>query len=1411
LREESEESMARQVLTFVVLPNGDVGQGRLRASIFLTPRLEKGATLAEFPDFLNWTRLLKEHGLTFELTCDGNATSVPIQTTVLRPDIWESIFRPHTRVAPYQIPDFENNLFVSYPTRDAMSFVKYAYQANSLLGLVRTTDRDISELANILRGLAFRDGGRSTLDALLSELRVEMWQEQNSSGDFVSATALLGPTGPTESAGFAATQSLPPDGIPTNLTGTTLTEPPQTPAMASRFALFHHMPPAPGRPPLPSTPAQFAQIMDFHKALTALSSYPTILRALGLVFDLELPEEFCPYSPSVPGGAYLPVAVQAVKPGFKWSTRTRSSFPQTAYYRNGTAFTAAPATPSGNLAAGNFIAGDVVDGVLALSADLFHLTEMDLDGAILKAMTLADNVAYAGPSVEIDQVLPSLRSSGIALMADGRAMQVLEAVRQNKAFDAALQSNSEFPRPFNAMDLVRGYRIDIRSSVTEQWHSLHRRHANYHFGEHQPIVLKTTHEEGFTQLAAGQPADDPTRQPDPVATAAGIPQPGTDVYIHERVAAWTGWSLSVQRPGGALNRSADPAVATDPDPTLDEPTTPFKMVARFEPAPHTLPELRFGARYRLRARAVDLAGNSIAPQDQTASNLALPPNGELPYLRFEPVLHPVVILRDPPKPGGSLERWVIRTYNTDESLDKVRTKETDQRHLAPPKIAVRLAEWHGMFDDALGKLRGDHATFNEIVTRDKGDFKAQGGVPMDSRAQLPMPYFPDPLARGAAFQNLPHTNNDTSGELVEGALKYTTLPDVQLLTGSSTHIAFGHRWPDREPFRVVVEEGSYLPQWDNSTRVFTIYLEKAQMVEIPLSCYMNSADLSLMGVWDWMREFLEACEAAAMQNSSANFIVPSMTDAFALLTRLVLEGGHPMLTPSLSITLVHAVQQPLGRPQFTLLPVTHQAAEPLPPSALLRSFAPITAWRSAQSHHAYLLGGMAISGSSSSKIDIEARWQEFIDELGEPAPLTQAESSPVDTIELTNLVSGPILADLLPARYVAIYISELDVLWFAAPLDTLQGASAPTVVSAPMHRFPDTKHRQVSYTATATSRFSEYFQGPNLKFTRTGDPVLVDVPSSSRPLAPVIAYIIPTFGIERQDSTNVKTEVRFGNGLRVYIHRPWYSSGEQELLGAVLWPASSAAPTTPQRELYKHLITQWGLDPIWQTEEISEMPATSQFTASVANGSNLTLEESTIKVDVAGHNVGFDSGRRLWYCDITFENPFAYTPFVRLALARYQPHSIPGVELSHVILADYAQLSPDRSAVVSVDPSDPSRARVFVGGLAPLGPNRSRFVVAVERRKGDIRSDLAWEPATSDVTVTPDAPAPDQPDAVLWSGTITFTKAPAADRFRIVVTEYEVLPVDPTPEEIFVQFQSLGSRIVYAAVIPYDFPDTGPK
>jgi hypothetical protein len=74
-------------------------------------------------------------------------------------------------------------------------------------------------------------------------------------------------------------------------------------------------------------------------------------------------------------------------------------------------------------------------------------------------------------------------------------------------------------------------------------------------------------------------------------------------------------------------------------------------------------------------------------------------------------------------------------------------------------------------------------------------------------------------------------------------------------------------------------------------------------------------------------------------------------------------------------------------------------------------------------------------------------------------------------------------------------------------------------------------------------------------------------------------------------------------------------------------------------------------------------------------------------VAVVGFQPEFDVKRGLWYCDIEMAvadklgDP--YFPFVQLALARYQRHCIQGLELSKVVIADYIQVAPDRTATVN--------------------------------------------------------------------------------------------------------------------------------
>ena len=138
-------------------------------------------------------------------------------------------------------------------------------------------------------------------------------------------------------------------------------------------------------------------------------------------------------------------------------------------------------------------------------------------------------------------------------------------------------------------------------------------------------------------------------------------------------------------------------------------------------------------------------------------------------------------------------------------------------------------------------------------------------------------------------------------------------------------------------------------------------------------------------------------------------------------------------------------------------------------------------------------------------------------------------------------------------------------------------------------------------------------------------------------------------------------------------------------------------------------------------------------------------------------------------------------PFVRLALARYQPRSIDGVELSEVVLADFAQLTPDRSAALTVDPADPLAARLVVGGLAPTGPTRSLIEVTVEARRphvaGRPRLGPRHRPRPSASRRT--RPRPASPTRCSSAARSASPSGRRPGQFRVAIREFEILSIDP--------------------------------
>jgi hypothetical protein len=354
------------------------------------------------------------------------------------------------------------------------------------------------------------------------------------------------------------------------------------------------------------------------------------------------------------------------------------------------------------------------------------------------------------------------------------------------------------------------------------------------------------------------------------------------------------------------------------------------------------------------------------------------------------------------------------------------------------------------------------------------------------------------------------------------------------------------------------------------------------------------------------------------------------------------------------------------------------------------------------------------------------------------------------------------------------------------------------------HEFHDTRHRNVTYTAVATTRFKEYFPDAltanPTNVTRTSQPVTISVLSSARPAAPKPLYILPAFGWETTTEGSWTISKRSGGALRVYLDRPWFSSGEGELLAAVLYgcapPPRSAFQGWQMPDFLKGYVTQWGKDPIWSAAAppSQAMPLPEHFLNAVAVGTELTLDELSngpfVPFTAVGHKVSYDDthGRRLWYCDIQMDMGEAYFPFIRLALARYQPQSVPDAHLSRVVLADFIQLLPDRAASLTFDPIDPTSVDLAVNGLTYTGPGTPRMIATLQMQPAG-GGDLAWTPVAATPLTAHTFGGPD----TLWTAHITLPAARGSRPFRLVIEELELFTRDTQGSQ--------QPRLVYADIL----------
>jgi hypothetical protein len=1326
-----------QRIQWIPLPAGHES-GNLRISVFVAPRLrtDEGETLALFPDFLDWPSVIRRADFSVQLP-DGS--SVPMHPLGDPPDsaLWMALFGQDTPLAPFVFDDFADRPFVTYSVGDVVAGLRNIYAT-----AVAAAPDDLPSL----HGNEKVEPPVQGLLDMVRELRAVtgdvLHAGVNSAEERAARVSEMLRAARVESARRRASGAA---------RGGPLLEPlPSNGQLARHFerALLFHTRPENEPVEMPLSGEHFKAQVDFHQMLSALGDHPWLMRLLGLVIDLEVAGSLVPQANVTTPGTLM------LQPAWRSSLGAASVdvCPKVAYAHQSvdgeTFFAVAPRQSDPAIPA-----NVPPTGLLPLPQTVFALEHVDVDGAALKALNLAATLEAIAqrldperkPLHEPDQTgLPALRTGGLALVRAGRADALQKTFTRYLDLNDGIEHDT--PQLLFAEDVLRGYRLDVFDDSAGAWYSLHRR-VVMATAERLATALSPIKDEGFFQLSlAGAPI-----------APSQLPDPNGELYVHETMVTWDGWSLSAPRPGKSLSR--DPSAPSEDDPATqpvrvpNDPLTATGLRMEIDVESGSLPRLRFLSSYRVRVRTVDLAGNgsTLGEADRwLASPLRATPalltTTSRRYQRFEPVPAPVLVPRTSFAEGVSLRRLVIRSntgMTAEEYVAAFNASEFvtsgahppyephDERHVAPPKASFELAERHGMFDEVMGSDGSQPTPERQAAIREAYEIARQERGSLEDvhpEAQIVLPYLPDPLADGVLFFGLPGQPTDEPFEVSFDAEPWHEARPLLL------------RLIDAEAAR----DGDSAPEWDANVRVLTVKLPQATSAIVRVNSRLRIS-VRAMGMVRWCEQTLHG----------------SQLDAVMLAAK---QNCSWLITPWHEVELVHAVQQPLAIPKWNRLEL----------------------FRGRDDTYADLVGIVSLHGPSTEKVDLVADWSETVDDLAQAGPEMRGVSAVVFDLALSVAAQGDPHADPHEIPYS---LRGSRLLTFSTAMARRENLPTPIA-----HAFGDTRYRRVNYRVVATTPFREDFPADWLEqpelLSRTSSPQAMDVPNSAPPTPPKVMYAVPTQGWETSHDGADTVRTRRGGGLRVYLERPWFSSGDGELLGVVIGPDLTSHLT----DVYRYM-TLIGQDPLRGGAQL-EFATNETFRNALGIIESITPLELSESVSIATFEPVYDSETARWFSDIDLDTADAYMPFVRLALVRYQEHSLSGCELSPIVLVDIVQTLPDRTLTITRDGdaleitlTGPTYTAIrSIGEPRADGAALARVVARLERRDPAIADDvLGWRAIdTAEVQLDRSSGAA----VTTWVGHLEVPSADGSAR-RLVVVEEDHLEVDEqTPE--------LGARVVYA-------------
>jgi hypothetical protein len=547
----------------------------------------------------------------------------------------------------------------------------------------------------------------------------------------------------------------------------------------------------------------------------------------------------------------------------------------------------------------------------------------------------------------------------------------------------------------------------------------------------------------------------------------------------------------------------------------------------------------------------------------------------------------------------------------------------------------------------------------------------------------------------------------------------------------------------------------------------------------------------------------------------------------------------PAHAPYRTITLVHAVQQPmppnggqtLNQPQVNFVQ------------------------RNPGETSVTFTGSFTVDGNTANAVDLTTAWADYVD-----TELSSGVSETVDGTHRRYVVKS--------GRLASWTLNTTDAACsFPTQSTQSQASGAPPPL---VQQCGDTKTRQIFFQITATSRFREYFpaslqsnaanfqnsapavplSAANLLNTGAG----VRVPSTARPAPPRILYVVPTFGWSSVSKLGHITNTRTGRGLRVFVDRPWFMTGDTEMLGVVV--NQQVTPGVSPPAALAPYVSQWGQDPIRFPQ--ADLPLAPLDSTQVLGGtvypSVPVLECPNSVADVVAFSpTAFDPDRNLWYFDIEFAPSNVEAPFVRLSLMRFQPNSVGGpgfpntstttpgdLRMSNVVLADMVKLAADRTAAYFYNSSNGSLSVTITGHVHASAPwsagsgtlaantmnNPASYgrVVYAQIQEATVANpgEFDWKPLGSPIELAPFqiAGSPGNTTSISYmpvtpTGAVTTIPKPtnmtAGAKHQLLITEYEVFLTDATSAFPVPAAPATGTAVQnYPSNMPLDMPASPP-